>query len=423
MDLEGIYIGKQHKLQLQNEILGGEKKDLKNKKKMSDPIAAFAACQNSIQPKTPEQIIADKSPSISSMLSALKLPVCTTVDAEYGVLPLVKFAQVDVSVGCQQIAVMGTTVDTTQRVLQCAINSVSQTTSTSVMNSNNITVVLTGHAHIDCLTVEQNIQARVASYGDFGAVIQQKFGVTINDMVNSMATTVQDSSKSITSPQGQQDVKLFVNELEQTANSSTYNSIVQEAINNFQSSNNFELELTDYAFIGAAYPNAVTQCVTVTQTIMMQVLVQNIMTNCLANVFSTDLAAAFTQTWVTSQKSVTTTEPLLNLANLLVGGFFMFILIGALAVGIFMITKNGGNNSVMSSSTGQPGSRGKIIAIVMIVLGIILFITGLALLFTGTVVGGAIALIVGAVMIGFGAYLFYRAKKASEASTNPSVVG
>ncbi len=377
---------------------------------MSDPIAAFAACQNSVQPRTAEELIADKSPSIATMLEALNLPVCETTSVESGFLPAFKTGQVDIAIGCQQIAIMGTTVDTTQRVLQCAINSISQTTSTAVMNSNDIKIILTGHAHIDCLTVEQNIQARIASYGDFGAVVQQQFGVTINDMVKSMATTVQDSSKSITAPQAQQDIKLFTNELEQSANSSTYSDIVQEAINNFQSSNSFKLRLSDYAFIGAAYPNAVTNCVTVTQTIMMQVLVQNIMRNSVLNAFSTDLGATFIQTWVTGQKSVTTTEPLTDLGTGLMSTFFIIILIGALAVGAYMLLKNGGSNPVMSSSTGQPGSRGKIIAIVMIVLGIILFIVGIVLFaISSSVIVGAISLIAGVIMIGFGGYLYWKA--------------
>ncbi len=387
----------------------------------SDPLAAFVACQNSVQPKTAEQMVEDKSPSISSMLKALKLPVCITSDAEFGVLPYVKTGQVSVSVGCQQISIMATTVDTIQRVLQCAVTNISQNTSTFVMAENNINIHLSGHASIDCLDVHQNIQARIASYAEFGAAVQQKFGVTINDMVKSMATTVQDASKSITSPQGQQSVTLFAQELEQSANSSTYTDITQEAINNFQASNDFVLTMTEYSFIGASYPNAVTQCVSINQTIMMQVLVQNIMDASLANAFSTDLAAKFTQEWVTGQKSVSKTTPLTDLGSLLMGGFVMILLIGALAVGIFMVMKNGGANSVMSSSSGSPGGRGKIIAIVMIVLGVLVFILGIASLATSfSTIAGAIGIVAGAVMIGLGGYLFWKATQVSKGNVTPA---
>ena len=378
---------------------------------MGDPLAAFDACQNSQQPRSPSDIVAKQATALASLMKAMGITTCTTVDAGVST-PLIPIlaAQVAVSVGCEQLSVMATSIDTTQRVLQCAINSVSQSSSTFVMQKNNITIQLTGHAHIDCLSVSQTINSKIASYADFGAGVQQKFGVTINDMVKSMATNVQDASKTLTTPQGQKAVTQFTQQLDQSANSSTYSQITQEAINDFQASNTFTLKLSEYAFIGAAYPNQTTGCVVIDQNIMMQVLSQNIMNASLSNVFSTDVAAAFTQEWINSQKSVTKGLGL-DFSGIL-GGLVALLLIAALAVGLFMLLKNRGNNPAMSSANGNPGGRGKIIAIVILLLGIVFFILGIVCLATGfSTILGVILLIAGIVMIGLGGYMLWRAMK------------
>ncbi len=381
---------------------------------MSDPAAAFAACQASITPREPSDMIADHATAMGSMMKQLGLGTCVTGQA--GVDFIIGGADASVSSGCEQVAIMSSAVDTTQRVLQCAVSAVSQTTSTFVMAHNNITINLTGHAVLTCFDVSQTIEAKIASYGEFGSDVQQEFGVEINSMVKSMAENVQTATKDITALQGQKVLTDFTNQLEQSANSSTYATIAQEAINDYQASNSFTLNLSDYAMVGSAYPSATAACaLVIDQTIMMQVLVQNIMDNSLTNVFSTTEGATFVAEWRNSQISagkVTRTD-----LGAILAGLIGLVLVGCLALGLFMILKNGGNNSVMTGQGGSPGSRGKIIAVFLILLGIVFFILGIVSLATGfSTIAGAIGLVAGLVMISLGGYLFWRATQVAKPS-------
>lgn len=389
----------------------------------NDTLAAFEACQASLPVRTPQDLVASQAVALASLMKAMGIQTCITADIGYDVsllgIPLAQ-AQVGVSVGCEQLSVMATSIDKTQRVLQCAINSVSQSSSVFVMSKNDITINVSGHAHMSCLTVKQSIQSKVASYAEFGTVVQQKFGTTINEMVKSMAQNVQDSSKTITTPQGQKAVTQFTEQLDQSANESTYSNITESAINDFQASNTFKLILDEYAFIGAAYPNQVSGCVVVDQTIMMQVLSQNIMNASLENVFSTEVASAFTQEWINSQKVVTKGlgTDLLGILGALIG----ILLIAALAGGLFMLLKNRGNNSAMSSPNGVPGARGKIIAIVIIAFGILFFILGIVCMATNfSVILGSIVFLAGIIMIVMGVCCLLKALKPGLVTTRKAI--
>jgi len=381
--------------------------------------AAFLACQNSIHPRAPSTIVADHGVALASLMRSMGITNCRSVDYKTDVF--FATSQVGVSVGCEQLAVMATSIDHVQRVFQCACSSISQSTSTLVMNSNNIEVKVSDHAIIGCLRVEQTIQARIASSAEFGAVVQAQMANTLNDMVRSMGSLVQDASKDITTPQGQKSVRTFVQELEQTASQATFQEIVQQSINNFQSSNNFRLTLSDWAMAGLLSPespqNEAAGCIVIVQQIMMQVMVQNMMDATLENVFSSDVAADFTENWIVSQKSVAKTTPsLLSEAGALITGSFLgLLLIGAIALGAFMLLKGGGQNPVMSNSSGEPGASGRTTAIVLIVIGILVFIFGIICfaINLSDIVGG-IAIGVGVVMIGLGGYCLWKADQIAK---------
>jgi hypothetical protein len=376
--------------------------------------AAWLACQNTVKPRPPQTVVKDHGTALASMLQALGLTNCIQggTDADL----LFTRATSSFSVGCEQVSVMSTAVDVCQRTLQCAVSAISQTTSTQVMLSNNITVNITGNAHIDCLSVEQTIQGKIASYGEFTTQVQTQMASFINDTVNSMGKNVQDASKDVTSPQGQKAVKDFSLQLEQTANESTFQTIIQESVNNFQASNNFMLNMDEYAFIGASYPNQETKCVTIIQTVLMQVLVQNIMNATLQNVFSTDVAAAFTEEWINAQKSQANkgTSLMSDLGQAISGGILGIIVIAVIVVVVLMLMK-GGNNNLMSSNASKPGMSGRTTAIVLLVVGLLIFVAGIACAATGfsTIIGG-IAIAVGALMIGLGGYLLWKSEQIAK---------
>jgi hypothetical protein len=372
---------------------------------------AFLACQNTIQPLPPQDLVTSFSPAMSSLMRSMGIGQCTTFDTKQDIF--FATSQTGVSVGCEQISIMSQILSTTQRVLQCTVSAVSQTTSTQVMTSNDITVRLTGHAHIDCLTVQQTIQAKIASLGEFGAEVITDMGAFINDTVKSFASNVQDASKDVTTPQGQKSLQLFVQQLEQTSNQSGFSNIVQEAINNFQASNNFVLEMDGYAFVGAASPFlGQNNCVTIVQEIMMEVLVQNIMNATLENTFSTDVAAEFTAEWINAQKSVAKTPPSLmsELGQILSGAILGIIIIAVVVVAALMLLKGGGINNIMGTPD-KMGDRGRSISIFFIVLGIIVLAAGIACAATGfSTTIGAIAIVIGIICIAIAGYMLYRSQ-------------
>ncbi len=384
--------------------------------------AAFESCQNTVKVRSPTDMVNEHAASIGTTLRGLGLRDCVNFNHRsfFGLV------QSSFDIGCEQVAVMATSIDHAQRIFQCAVSAISQTTQTQVMNSNNIHVKLTDNASISCLNVEQTISARIASSSEFGAQVKTDMAALLNSMVKSMATTVQDSSRDLTTPQAQRSVMSFTSQLEQTESQATFQDIVQSSINNFQSSNDFTLEMDQNSFIGFATPDGTTGCVTIVQAIIMQVLVQNIFNATIDQVFSSSAAAEFSQEWIAAQKSFAQApDELGSLGSALASGLIVVVVIVIIGLAIFMLVGKGpsGQSGTNTFMTGQrTGVNGRTTAIIFLVIGIFIFLFGIIALVTYiSTILGAVCIIAGLAVVAIAGYMVWKAGQiASIEAANPN---
>lgn len=382
---------------------------------------AFTQCRDLAQPLPHDSPALINSAAMSSVLKQMGIQACRTAEVAAGPwVPVIQTVAASVSVGCEQVAVMAAAIDQTQRAIQCTVSNISQSSSTSVIAANNVILNISGHAQVACVVVDQNINLKIGTSVEFSNQVKSSMASDLSATMKNLANAVQDASKDVlATPQGQKTATLFATYLEQTAFQGSFDQIITDSIQNFQATNTFTLNLTDYAFIGllAPNPNQLTNgCLNVNQNIVMQVISSTIMDNCLAHVFSADIASEWVNEWTVAQKSQATGYKFpFDLSFAIIGPIIIIIII---IIVIVMLVKGGGANSMMSAPGGTPGQRGTMIAGIFVAISIILFFVGVGLLAAGiSVLGGAICLVMGLIGAALGGYLLWRAQKLSKTST------
>ncbi len=385
---------------------------------------AFTQCRDLALPRPPSDLQLQNSAAASALMKSMGIQACTSTEAVGGFLPYIVATQVATSVGCEQVAALIQSIDQSQRAIQCTVSKVSQSSSTAAIAANNILINLSGNAVITCLTVQQDIDLKIATNVEFGSQVKTSMANDLESTIKSFANVVQNSEKdALSTPAGNKAATLFASYLEQTSFQGSFEEIIQKSIQDFQATNTFTLNMTGYSMIGLANPPSnllVNNCLTITQAIVMQVFSSTILDSALQHVFDNQLASDWSSAWIAEQHSKANQLELVDITNLASGIIAVVIVVIIIIVVVFMVMKGGGNNSLMSSSSGQPGQKGVTIAAIIISIGIILFFVGIGLLAAGlSTWGGGICIAAGLIAAGLGGYLLWRANQV-KSSTAPA---
>ncbi len=375
---------------------------------------AFTECAKLALPLPTNSLQLQNSAAAGSLMKAMGIQACTTTDTAGGILPWVTLVEAHISIGCEQVAVLVQSIEQSQRAIQCTVDRVSQTSSVSVITSNNIILNISGHAVISCIEVDQTISLKIATNTNFGSEIRTSMASNLDAVFKSFASAVQNANKdAYSTTEGNKTATLFSTELQQTQYQGAFEDIIQESIQSYQPTNTFVCNITGYSMIGLLNPppNLLTNnCLLINQSIIMQLNSSVIMDNVLGHVFESKAASDWSSVWIADQS--TTGNETEQLANIFGAVFGIVILIACIGLVIFLLMKSGGNNSMMSATPDAPGQRGSQIGIALIIIGIILFIVGVALLAAGiSTWGGGILLAVGVILAGVGGYVYWKAQQ------------
>lgn len=372
-----------------------------------DQNVAITSCaaQQSNQPiNDPQKLIETESAGLSNIIAALGIGACTNAGfAGGGIFP--PFGVIgQVSVGCEQIALLASEMDAAQKVLQCALMNLSQIKKTTAVQSCTISASLTQTTLSNCsLFIEQKSGINVVDYTTMTSEVQEQINSNVTTAMEGIINSIQKQTETGLFPKsdGEKVVEQMRKNLDTMVANDSITQIVQEQISSYTNTGNITVNLTGSTIVGNAnvgdplYP-----CVKITQGYTMQIITQTIM--------QSSLDLLLTGSSKTDLRDLLTNAQTQKLTGFTPPDFGMLGIVGAIAIvaGVLLFSKK--NDSSGNSESVLSGKVGTIFGSILLVLGVVLFIAGLVLKLrkkTNTIlcyimmIGGAILIIIAIVMI------------------------
>lgn len=372
-----------------------------------DPDVAVVSCAAAQAQKptpTPEQLISSQSAGMGAIIQALGIGACTNATVGGGSLFPPWGVAGQVSVGCEQIALLSNEMNAAQEILQCSLYSLSQEKVTTGVQNCTIEVNFSGTHITGCnLFIEQVSNMYVTNYSTMSNQITQQISAQVETSMKGVIDSIQKQTETGLFPKsdGQKVVQEMTQNLDNMIRTDAITKIVQTQIEAYTNTGRITLNFNDSTILGNVNQSGPTvPCVTVTQGFVMQVLTQSIMNNTLTQVIAGTAKADLTTLLKNAQTQISVgfTPP----------DFGMLGIVAAIALVAIVLAFSKKNNSQGESQGVLSGKVGTIFGSILLVLGAILFIAGLvlklrkktnAILCYIMMAGGAILMIIAIVMI------------------------
>lgn len=273
-----------------------------------DSTPAAPACP--VPPPKPN--ILDNSAGLATVLQSMGLGPCKTQSAAAGGFVLIPPAAIggaeSSSSGCEQVAVVASTVQQYQDVLSCIVNQTVQSSSSSLINTNDLVIRIGAHADIEGgLTVKQlnDVQVKVI----YGLTDNQKTQVqsSMNDFLKQFADSLQKSKTGpLATPQGQKTVQDFSTMISQQATQEKLSQVIQQFKFDLTDDNKLIIDVGPYSVIRLSpenYGKQLSAGINITQENIVHYFAQQMMNEVLSTVFKTDEGQKVIDTFKTQQQN------------------------------------------------------------------------------------------------------------------------
>ncbi len=365
-------------------------------------------CNRNTRPTTIDKLV--ESNAMAKALDLVGAQTCRQGTAVYGTL--VGVAGANYSEGCEQLSVMASAIDVSQRVFNCAIQSFSRTVNT--VGSATYTVSLEvgdGFEGANCgIVVVSVVGVEMASYSKF--TVEQKVALNnqLDQSMKTFASALQEDKKSglFNNAEGQKALSQFSQAVENVVDNGSLTSIVSKNLVKFEVDSTITLKVGRAARIQFVTAVPGQNCITIDSTQVISLISQTIIDEALDTVFDNDLSQDLKTVLLNSNQRTTEGFTLPNIS--------LFAVIGviALIVVVLMFVPKPGAGAAAGGGAPRPilaGNTAKIFGIVLLVIGLLLIVAGTIVLIMkkNTVLG--IGLLVGGAIFGaIGLTLFLKAK-------------
>jgi hypothetical protein len=347
---------------------------------------------------------------MAKALDLVGAQTCRQGTAAYGTL--VGVAGVNYSEGCEQLSVMASAIDVSQRVFNCAIQSFSRTVNT--VGSATYTVnmeVGDGFEAANCqIAVLSVVGVEMASYSKFTVDQKTALNNTLDQSMKTFATALQEDKKTglFNNAEGQKALSQFSQAVENVVDNGSLTSIVSKNLVKFEVDSTITLKVGKNARFQYITAKPGQNCIVIDSTQVISLISQTIIDEALDTVFSNDLSQDLKTVLLNSNDRTTEGFTLPNIS--------LFAILGVVAVIIvvLMFVPKLGAGAAAGGGPPRPilaGNTAKIFGIVLLVIGLLLIVAGTIVLILkkNTVLG--IGLLVGGAIFGaIGLTLFLKAK-------------
>lgn len=376
------------------------------------PLEMVTGCIDENPPRSSAQMISDQSAGLAALVSAAGIGACTTAQGAGGSLLPPYGIVAGISIGCEQVAAMSSALDSVQRIFNCSILNLSQSTTTTAKVDLTITNEIDGSFEArNCeMKASQASGMKVAVYGQLDNDVKNIMNSTMKASIDGFLKNVQDEENKglFATSQGQKSFQVVKESIQNYANSTAITTVVQDSFVAFSQSGAITQRIGPQAVVriinenpnGPPYP----QCFSTTQDFTMQVISQSIVTNALSNIFTTDVQAAMKLILENSQARSSDT-------GFGLPGFGSFLII--LLIIIIVLPLIFGKKDNKESGQKEPilsGPAGKGLGIALMVIGFGLVIAGIVMLIIANKIVGGILLGGGAILAIIGIVLFVKAR-------------
>jgi len=375
-----------------------------------DPNVNVESCSEqaaSIPPQTGTDLIEKQSAGMVALMQAIGVDACTqTTAAGVTFIPVPVAGGVQVSVGCEQIALISSAMNASQKILQCTLFSQSSTQSLTARQTLTLRVNIVD-SDFNCRTVIRQVGGmKMVRYSEMSADIKKQLSGELQSSMEAMIETIQKKRTEGLFPDqsAQKLIQQMTFNLDQMVENDSFTKIVQEQLEQYENTGTVDVSWKSSNILLALNNVPNEPCLEVTQGFFMQVVSQTMLQTSLEELFKGSAANDMVGLLKGAQESVSIGFQLPQI------GATIIIIIIVIIVLILLFTRKpnnsgSGGTSSLNAITGKPGI---ILGSIIMVLGIAAIISGVVLLLLNKIndivnyliiVAGAILFIVGLIML------------------------
>jgi hypothetical protein len=307
------------------------------------------------------------------------------------------------SSGCSAMDIVATTYKIAHDQITCLINSVRQSTTNTTNQTQSIVVECTNCT--GSVTINQDIDSNIFVQNQFTANVLAEIKQITDDSVAQYMKVVNENTEefgamSTSDARAGQTTDVIIQTTQQQL---TDNNTVQEISNNFLFSQDCTMR-----FINWEGP------IVINQTISTQIAASNYASSALT-LFLSQFSEASVQTVFDIQNS-NESKGISSLFSGIIGILAIVVVVALGGGAIYLATKGGGpgGGGPGGETSGGGMSKGKKLAIGVMVAGVVLLVLGIVVAVLGSLLWGIIISIVSVLLLGVGGYLLYKLKMANQ---------
>ena len=280
--------------------------------------------------KNDSKSVTDMPEATAALLKAMGAATCKTTSAAAGgisiIPPFAVGGAVATSIGCEQLHLLVSKVQTFQQIVTCVLHRASQSSSARIIATNDVTI--TGPL-VGKLTINQDIHSTVQVMTQLTANDQLEITSHVDSFVKEFAEALQSSKTELVSnPQGQKDVEALSNQITQSEVQTQIVENIQKVSLDFIAGNKITINLTGYDGITADKTNVKNNEIVINQDIVINYAAQLYLDAALNAIFDLQEAQQLVEDIKAEQKNES--KGLSDLVSKLTfGGILIFVVIAA----------------------------------------------------------------------------------------------